>query len=202
MAEPDQMLGGESRAALVVGRDDIAPFGRAGDEDGGHPALEQGPRPGRAAGIGEEDDSGDPLFEQAFETRDLGSLLALGVAEHDAIPARGGGALDLLCHFRIERVGEIADDDTEDRRPLMDHLARQNVRTISQLLDGPGDLEVSFGRDAADATDHVRDRGLRHAGAPGDVENCRRLAGRELALHQAPPLMIGSSRRDRQAVAP
>ena len=185
MAEPDQMLGGKPRAARIVGRDDIAPLGRAGDEDGGHAALEQGPRSGRAAGIGEEDNSSDPLLEQAFEARDLGSLLALGVAEHDAIPARCGGALDLLRHFGIEGVGEIADDDTEDGRALMDHLARQNVRAISQLLDGPGDLEMGFGRDAANAADHVRDRGLRHAGAPGDVENRRRLGWFRRKSHSA-----------------
>jgi hypothetical protein len=189
MAEPDQVLGGESRAALVIGRDDIAPLSRAGGEDGGHPALEQGPGSGRAASIGEENDSGDPLLDQALEARDLGGSLALCVAEHDAIAARGRGALDLLCHLGIEWVGKIADDDAEDRRPLMDHLARQNVRPITELLDGLGDLEVGFGRDAANSTDHIRDRGLRHAGAPGDVENRRRLVSRRLALHQALPIM-------------
>ena len=43
MTEPDQVLGGDPAAALVVGADDIAPIGRAGDEDDRHPTLEQGP---------------------------------------------------------------------------------------------------------------------------------------------------------------
>src|SRR5262249_44180943 len=114
MAESDQMLGGHSRASLVVGAHDVAPLGRAGHEDGRHPTLEKGPWSSRAPGIGEKDDPGDTLLEKALEPRDLGRLLALGVAEHDAILSRGGGALDLLGHFGIERVGEISDDNAED----------------------------------------------------------------------------------------
>ena len=57
-------------AALVVGAETtVAPIGRAGHEDDRHPTLEQGPRLRRAAGIGEEDDPGDALFEQALERR-------------------------------------------------------------------------------------------------------------------------------------
>ena len=189
MAEPEQMLGGVPGAALVVGADDVAPLGRAGDEDGGHLALEQGPGTGRAAGIGEKYDSGDPLLEQAFEASDLDRLLALGVAEHDTIAARRGETLDLLCHLGIEGVGEIADHDAEDRRSLMDHLARQDVGTIGEFLDRPGDLELGFRRDAPNAADHVRDGGLRHACAFGDIENRRRLGGRKLALHQTLPFI-------------
>src|SRR5258706_5439808 len=158
MAEANQMLRGKSGAALVVSADDIAPLSRAGDKDGGYPAFEQSPGPGRAAGIGKKYDSGDPLLKQTFEARALNRLLTLRVAEHDAIAARRGETLYLLCHLGIEGVGEIANNDAEDRRALMDHLASQNVRTIGELLDRPGDLKLGLGLDAPDSADHVRDR--------------------------------------------
>ena len=128
----------------------------------------------RIPGERQENHPRHALRQQHLDPGQLARAVALRVAEHRGIAARSGLPLDRLRHFRVERIGQVADHHAQDVRPLLHELPGQDVRAVAQLLDRRVDLAPRLPRHADTAPNHIGYCRLRDSRSIGNVQYGRR----------------------------
>ena len=94
------------------------------------------------------------------------------MAEEEPIAAGLGDAVDATEDLGVERVGDVADDDAEQRAPAAAEGASQEIRLVAEVIRrGEDPLARGFpdryaGLAAVEDSGHGRDR---NPGALGDI---------------------------------
>lgn len=170
--EPDQMLGGEGAATPVVDVHavQLAPGQRPVDQhDRG--SCPDDPVQIVAATLQRrgENRAVDLVLHQQLEVVQLASRALLRVAQHDVVVVLRCGGHDGLDQLRVERVGDVGDDEADQLAAAGDEGSRCGVRRVSQLLHR-GHHPVTRDRGYPGVVvEHAGDRRLRHARQSGDV---------------------------------
>ena len=136
VAEPDQVLDREPAAPLVV--EDHVPAGAV------HTPVDQNPRQPQGAELLEfvagfvagEQQAVDSSLREQVDVVPAGQADAGRTRGHQPVSEAARGHLRALDDLRVDRVGEVRDEQVEHERPRRAQAPRGRVRPVPELLDG------------------------------------------------------------------
>ena len=134
----------------------------------------------RSFGAGcREDESARALAAQRADEPHLALRIALGDRDRDDEPRLVGAACDAGGELAEVRVGDVGDQQRDDRRRAARRRLGGEVRGVAELRGGGLDaLAVALGHLAGRAVEHARGGRQRHAGLARDVVQGCRASGR------------------------
>ena len=114
----------------------------------------------------------DPVRPVLDERRQC-SLLALAVVQaghdEDRVSLAGRGLLEARRDLAVDRIGEIAHEESEDVRPLGPEAPRRGIRDVAEFPGGLVDGRTRRLTDPGIVLQGARRRRLGRPGDPGDV---------------------------------